>query len=322
MFDPSERIFVAGHGGLLGSALVRILREEEGCGRLITRTHGELDLGDRTAVERLFSAEHPEYVFLAAARVGGIIDNRDRPADYLHENLAIQDSVFEACLRHKVRHVIFFGSSCTYPKLCAQPMREEHWMSGPVEETSRAYAAAKIAGMTACWAYNHQHGANRFLCLVPATMYGPGDHFDPASAHVISALMRRFHEARRSGAGEVALWGTGSPMREFVFAEDIARAAIFAVKNAERMDNGFYNAGTGSDISIRDLSGMIARAVGYSGELRFDPSKPDGAPRKLLDSGRFRGLGWSPRVSLKDGLRETYAWFLKNIAEKPDLSKK
>ncbi|MBF0244216.1 MAG: GDP-L-fucose synthase [Planctomycetes bacterium] len=315
MFDPQGRIFVAGHTGLLGSALLRVL-EEEGCRPPITRTHGELDLKDRAAVEALFVAEGPEYVFLAAGLAGGIQDNRERPATYLHENLAIQDSVFEACLRHQVRQVVFCGSSCTYPKVCTQPMCEADWLSGPVEETSRAYAAAKIAGMTACWAYNQQYGANRFICLVPGTMYGPNDHFDPKSAHVISAMMRRFAEARRSGAPEVVLWGTGTPKREFVHASDVARAAVFAMKNAERLENAFYNVGTGEETEIRILARLIAGVAGYTGALRFDTSKPNGAFRKLLDSTRFRTLGWSPRVRLEDGLKSAYAWFLEHIFTK------
>ncbi len=311
MFKDS-RIYIAGHTGLLGSALLGRLRRD-GCCNLVTRTHTELDLTDRRAVFDFFSAETPEYVFLCAGRVGGIMSNKTCPADYLHVNIAIQDSVFEAALHHNAKHVVFYGSSCMYPKHSRQPMKEQYLMAGPVEPTSEAYAAAKTAGVVACKAYNQQYGANRFIALVPNSLYGPNDNFDLEHCHVLSALIRRLHEAKVAGAGSVTLWGSGTPRREFVFCDDAADASIFAVQHADRLENRHYNVGSGRDYSIRELAGLIAGIVGYEGDIHWDTTRPDGAARKLLDSSNFRRLGWQPATQIEEGLKRTYRWYQQQV---------
>lgn len=311
MFKDS-RIYVAGHTGLLGSALIKKLREQ-GFLNIITRIHAELDLTDSIAVDEFFRTDRPEYVFLAAGQTGGIVANKTSPAAFLHTNIAIQDSVFEAANKYKLKHLIFYGSSCVYPKKAPQPMKEEYLMTGEIESTSEAYGIAKIAGLIACRAYNNQYKTNRFIALVPNSMYGPNDNFNPENSHVLSALIKRFHDAKIKREDKVILWGTGNPRREFIFSEDVADASIFAMKNAGRLDNIHYNIGTGVDYSINELAEMIAEVVGFRGKIEWDPIKPDGAERKLLDSSRFMAMGWKPSMSLEHGLKVTYEWYLKNL---------
>lgn len=311
MFRDS-RIYVAGYTGLLGSALIKKLGEQ-GFLNIITRSHTELDLTDSTAVDEFFRNEQPEYVFMAAGLTGGIIANKTYPAEFLHANIAMQDNLFEAAQRYEVRHVIFYGSSCIYPKHSPQPIKEEYFLSGKIEETSEAYAIAKIAGVVACKSYNIQYNTNRFIALVPNSMYGPDDNFDSNSSHVLSALTRKFYDAKQRKEKKIELLGSGNPRREFIYSEDVADASIFAMQNADKLENRHYNIGTGVDCSIRELAEMIASIVGYDGEILWDASKPDGTPRKLLDSTRFLSLGWKPSVQLETGLRLTYEWFLKNI---------
>ncbi|MCK5872510.1 MAG: NAD-dependent epimerase/dehydratase family protein, partial [Methylococcales bacterium] len=244
MFNPDSKIYLAGHTGLLGSALQRVL-EAKGYKKLITRSHKALDLTDKRQTEEFFNTERPDYVFLCAGKVGGIISNKTRPADFLHQNLAIQTNVFEMANQYAVKNLMFYGSSCTYPKLCEQPMHEKHWLTGAIEETSMGYAAAKIAGIIGCRAYNNQYKTNRFICVIPNSIYGANDNFDLENSHVFSALIRRFHEAKKAGNTEITLWGTGNPRREFIFSDDVADASIFFMKNAEKLANQPYNLGTG-----------------------------------------------------------------------------
>lgn len=309
--NKDSKIYVAGHTGLLGSALMKRLKSE-GYTNIVTRTHRDLDLTRQEAVEEFFKKEQPEYVFLCAGLTGGIMANKTYPATFLHTNIAIQDNVFEAAQKYGVQHLVFYGSSCVYPKNCPQPIKEEYLLTGKVEETSEAYATAKIAGLIACKAYNKQYNTNRFIALLPTSMYGPNDNFDPESSHVISALIRKFHEAKAGKVDKVALWGSGTPRREFIFCEDVAEASIFAIKNSDKLENGHYNIGTSEDYSIKELSSMIASVVGYKSEILWDVTKPDGAPRKLLDSSKFLNLRWRPLTMLANGLKTTYEWFLKN----------
>jgi GDP-L-fucose synthase len=308
----SSRIYVAGHTGLLGSALIKRLVKEQGFSHVITKTHAEFDLTDSTAVDKFFKAEQPEYVFLAAGMTGGIVANKTYPANFLHTNIAMQDNIFEAVNKYNVKHLIFYGSSCIYPKNAPQPMKEEYLMTGEIEETSEAYAIAKIAGIIACRSYNKQYQTNRFIALVPNSMYGPNDNFDLENSHVLSSLIRRLHEAKDDKKDKIILWGSGNPKREFIFSEDVADASIFAMLNVDRLENRYYNIGTGIDHSIRGIAELIADVVGFRGEILWDTSKPDGAARKLLDSSRFMSLGWKPSVLLEDGLNLTYRWYLEN----------
>jgi len=314
MFKDSK-IYVAGHTGLLGSALIRKL-SEQGYSRVVTRSHAELDLTDKRAVFDFFSIENPEYVFLAAGKVGGIVSNKTYPADYLHINLAIQDNVFEASQKYEIRRLLFYGSSCIYPKFSPQPIKEQYLLTAPLEETSEGYATAKIAGIIACRVYNQQSRSrstsgqtNRFIALVPSNMYGPNDNFNLESCHVLSALIRRFHESKINHTESVTLWGSGTPRREFIFSEDVAEASLFAMEHIEQLENRHYNVGTGVDYSIKELTASVAEIVGYEGKVLWDTSKPDGAPRKLLDSSRFLSLGWRPTVSIDEGIRKTYQWY-------------
>lgn len=309
MFKDSK-IYVAGHTGLLGAALTKKL-QADGYRHVLTSRHQDLDLTDKKAVLEFFSAQEPEYVFLAAGKVGGIMSNKTYPADYLHINIAIQDNLFEAAQKFTVKHLLFYGSSCIYPKFSPQPIKEEYLLTNTIEETSEAYAAAKIAGIIACKAYNGQHNSNRFIALVPGTMYGPHDNFDLENCHVLSALIRKFHDAAITRADSVTLWGSGTPRREFIFSEDVAAASLFAMGRADKLENKHYNVGTSVDYSIRELAATIAEIVGYKGKPVWDAAKPDGAPQKLLDSSRFISLGWKPTVSLEDGLRRTYEWYQK-----------
>jgi len=308
MFNPHSKIYIAGHTGLLGSAIFRQL-QHDGFDTLITRTHQELDLTCKEVVEYFFKEIRPEYVFLCAGKVGGIIGNKEHPARYLHVNIAIQDNLFEMCVKYDVKNVIFYGSSCTYPKLCAQPMKEEYWLTGAIEETSMGYAAAKIAGILGCKSYNNEYGSKRFICVIPNSMYGPNDNFDPENSHVLSALLKKLDDARNNQEQSITLWGSGTPRREFIFSEDVANASIFLMKNADRLENTHYNLGTGVDYSIKELASTIATVVGFKGNIVWDTSKPDGTPQKLLDSSKFLALGWQPNVFLEEGLRKTYRWY-------------
>jgi len=313
MFKDSK-IYVAGHTGLLGSALISKLRER-GYSRVTTKAHTELDLTDERAVFEFFSTEKPEYVFLCAGKVGGIVSNKTYPADYLHTNIAIQDNVFEAAQKYEVKHLLFYGSSCVYPKFSPQPIKEEYLLTSPLEETSEGYATAKMAGIIACKAYNQQYQTNRFIALIPNSMYGPNDNFNIESCHVLSALICKFHEAKINNVQSVTLWGSGTPRREFIFSEDVAEASLFAMKNVEQLENRHYNIGTGVDYSIKELAAMVAKTIGYEGKFIWDTSKPDGAAQKLLDSSKFMALGWRPTVSIDEGLRITYQWYQHSLVK-------
>lgn len=304
--DAQSRIFVAGHRGLAGSAIMRRL-EQEGCGDLITASRERLDLRDERAVEEFFASEQPEYVFLAAAKVGGILANSTQPAEFLRHNLAIQNNVIHSAWKHGVRKLLFLGSSCIYPKFAPQPIREEYLLTGELEPTNEAYAIAKIAGIKMCQAYRLQYGFPA-ISLMPTNLYGPGDNFDLQSSHVLPALLRKFHEAVESGAPEVAIWGTGAPRREFLHVDDLADAAVFLMRH---YDSGeIINVGTGRDLTISELAHTIARITGYRGRVVYDSSKPDGTPRKLLDVSRLERLGWKARIPLEEGIRQSYRWFL------------
>lgn len=301
------RTYVAGHAGLVGSAIFKELKHQ-GFAHLMGRTRAELDLLDAEAVSRFFEEERPDWVFLAAARVGGIKANDSFPATFLYENLQIQNNVIHAAHRTGVKKLLFLGSSCIYPRLAPQPMRESHLLSGPLEPTNEWYAIAKIAGIKMCQACRRQYGHD-FISAMPTNMYGPNDNFDLDSSHVIPALLRKFHEGKIAGADRVVCWGTGSPRREFLYSDDLARACVHLMRHYS--EEQFINVGFGSDVSIRDLAELVRRTVGFAGEIVWDPSKPDGAPRKLMDSSRLAALGWRPKVSLEEGLRLTYEAFLR-----------
>ena len=307
------KIFVAGHRGLVGSAIWRHLKER-GFTRLIGRTRAELDLIDSPAVKSFFAAERPDYVIIAAAKVGGIMANNNFPADFLFQNLQIQNSLIHGAKEAGVKKLLFLGSSCIYPKHAPQPMKEEHLLTGPLEPTNQWYAVAKIAGIKMCQAYRRQFGCD-FIAAMPTNMYGPNDNYDPQNSHVLPALIRRFHEAKVSGAAKVTLWGTGSPLREFLYADDLASACLFLLENYSEEE--FINVGYGDEISIADLARLVKRLVGFAGEIDFDTSKPDGTPRKLLDIGRLQSLGWSPKVTLKHGIAEAYGDFLASGGRHP-----
>jgi GDP-L-fucose synthase len=301
-----SRIFVAGHRGLVGSAILRGLKQR-GYSNLLLRTHSQLDLRNRDEVDAFFRESRPEYVFLAAAKVGGILANDTYPADFIRENLEIQDCVIDASYRHGVGRLLFLGSSCIYPKLAPQPLHEEALLSGPLEPTNQWYAVAKIAGLKLCQAYRRQYGCD-FISAMPTNLYGPNDNYDLQSSHVLPALIRKFHEAKTAGAAMVTCWGSGEPKREFLHADDLARACLFLMENYS--DEQFINIGFGSDITIRELADLVRRIVGFSGRVVWDTSKPDGTPRKLMDSARIFELGWKPQVSLETGLRLAYSDFL------------
>ena len=309
--NPDSRIYVAGHRGLVGSALVRALREK-GHENLILRTHGELDLLDAPAVDRFFRSERPEFVFLAAARVGGIAANMAAPVEFLQDNLGIQSNVMRAAHDTGVTKLMFLGSSCIYPRESAQPMREEYLLTGPVEPTNESYALAKIVGLKLASAYRRQHGDD-FVSVMPSNLYGPGDNFDPEKSHVVPGMIRRFHEAMESGADHVELWGTGTPRRELLYVDDLADACMHLMRSWSSDD--FVNIGTGEDVTIAELARTIADVVGFEGELRFDTSRPDGMPRKVVDVTRLSDAGWTASTSLRDGLQFTYEWFLDNVAD-------
>ncbi len=310
--QPHHRIFVAGHRGLAGSAILRALRSR-GYANLVTRSRAELNLLDREAVFDFFRQQRPDHVFLAAAKVGGILANRDHPTEFLLQNLTIQNNVIEAAHQFRVRKLLFLGSSCIYPRECPQPMREEYLLTDLLESTNEAYAIAKIAGIKLCAAFNRQHGTD-FLCAMPTNLYGPGDNYDPQNSHVLPALIRKFHEAMEQRQEKVVIWGTGKPRREFLCSDDLGDAAVFLMERCHAADIGeIVNVGTGEEISIRDLAMQIARIAGYRGELVFDASKPDGTPRKLLDVSRLRALGWRHATSLDQGLPRTYAAYLQSL---------
>lgn len=312
--EASAPIYVAGHRGLVGSAIVRALRAR-GCDKLALYTHAELDLRRRDAVDAMFERERPEYVFLAAAKVGGIVANDRYPADFLYDNLLIEANVIDAAWRHGVRKLLFLGSTCIYPKLAPQPLKEEYLLTGPLEPTNEWYAVAKIAGIKLCQAYRKQHGAD-FIAAMPTNLYGPGDNFDLQNSHVLPALIRKFHEAREAGAESVTIWGTGTPRREFCHVDDCADACLHLMQHYDGYD--IVNIGQGRDISIEALARRVAEVVGFEGELSFDTSKPDGTPRKLVDASRLFALGWRPRIGLEEGIRATYAWYLAHQAGQSD----
>ncbi len=320
--QADSRIYVAGHRGLVGSAIVRRL-QAAGHGNLLLRTHAELDLTDSRATDVFFQAEKPEHVFLAAAKVGGIVANNSCPAEFIRDNLAIQTNVIHAAWRAKVARLLFLGSSCIYPKLAPQPMPEHCLLTGPLEPTNRAYALAKIAGIEMCWSYNRQYGT-RYLAAMPTNLYGPGDNYHPTNSHVIPALIRKFHEAKQRGDANVTVWGTGKPRREFLFSDDMADACVFLMN----LDDGPYtallgsdesvtgrfepplvNIGVGHDLTIAELADAVRQVVGFEGSIVYDTSKPDGTPRKLLDVGLINRAGWVARTALADGLQVAYAEF-------------
>ena len=308
------KFFVAGHAGLIGSALVRRLNKA-GYANIVTRSRQELELQNADRVADFFETEKPQYVLLAAGRVGGILENQTLPADFINENLAIALNVLRAAHLADVKRLILFGSSCMYPKETAQPMPEEALLSGHPEPTSLPYAIAKLAGVQLCLAYNCQYGEQRFIPIIPNSAYGPNDNFDPKSGHVLSALMARFHHAKLDGADTVTLWGSGTPRREFIHADDIADACLLLLRENLPQLSLPLNVGSGADISIRELAETMQRVVGFEGQLAWDSSKPDGALRKLLDSSRLRGLGWQSQVSFEDGLRDTYRWYQDHLSE-------
>jgi len=341
--DKDSRIYVAGHRGLVGSAIFRKLKSE-GYTKLITRSHRDLDLMRQADVEAFFESERPEYVFLAAAKVGGILANNTYPADFIYSNLTIQSNVIHAAYHSSVKKLLFLGSSCIYPRECPQPMKEEYLLSGKLEPTNEPYSVAKIAGIKMCQSYNRQYGT-RFISVMPTNLYGPGDNFDLESSHVLPALIRKFHEAKvrsqrsevrgqrsevgdqrsevrgqrlevmgkRSEGGEsVTVWGTGTPRREFLHVDDLADASLFLINHYN--DSEIINIGVGKDISIKELAELIKEVIGFSGDIAFDPSKPDGMPRKLLDVSKIKALGWGPKISLREGLEQTYGWYVENVS--------
>ncbi len=306
MMQKHDKIYVAGHRGLAGSAMLRKL-QSQGFDNLITRTHRELDLTNAAAVNEFFSSEKPDYVFLAAARVGGIHANDSYPADFIRDNLQIQTNVIEAAYRNGARKLLFLGSSCIYPKHAPQPMREDSLLTGPLEPTNEWYAIAKIAGIKMCQAYQKQYGFNA-ISLMPTNLYGPGDNFNLANSHVLPALIRKFHEAKQANADHVVVWGTGTPRREFLHVDDLADAAVFLMQRYN--DPEIINVGVGEDVTIRELAETVQSIVGFTGELKFDTSKPDGTPRKLMDVTKLTRLGWKASIPLTEGIASTYQWFL------------
>ena len=312
---PDSRIYIAGHRGLVGSAIHRELLRQ-GYSNLLTRTRQQLDLLDKPAVDAFFAAEKPDFVFLAAARVGGILANSTYPADFIRDNLILQTNVIEASRNAGVKRLLFLGSSCIYPRLCPQPIKEEYLLTGPLEPTNRPYAVAKIAGIEMCWSYNRQYGA-RYLAAMPTNLYGPGDNFDLASSHVLPALIRKTAEAKATGAKHVVVWGTGTPRREFLYSDDLGQACCFLMdlddaRFSSLLTNDappLINIGTGKDVTIRELAETVARVLGFDGTLLFDAAKPDGTPQKLLDVSRLRSLGWRHTTNLEDGIRRAWEAF-------------
>jgi len=314
--EKNSKIYIAGHLGLVGSALLKKLYSE-GYNNLVYKTFKELDLTDQQATAKFFEKEKPEYVFLAAAKVGGIMANNTYPAEFIYQNLQIQNNIIHQSYLHGVKKLLFLGSSCIYPRLCSQPMKESYLMTGPLEPTNEPYALAKIAGIKMCQSYNRQYGTN-FIAIMPTNLYGPNDNFDLSSAHVLPSLIRKFHEAKVDNQKKVVVWGTGNARREFLFIDDMADGCVFLMKNfnptKKQNEQGeiFYNLGTGKDVSIKELVELIKEVVGYKGEITWDISKPDGMPQKLLDVSKMNKLGWKYRKELKNGLAETYNWYINN----------
>lgn len=308
MMRKDSKIYVAGHRGMVGSAIVREL-ERQGYHNIITRTHSELDLTDQRAVEAFFAAERPEYVFLAAAKVGGIEANDKAPADFMYQNMMLEMNVIHSAWRNGCRKLEFLGSSCIYPRMAPQPMPESCLLTSSLEQTNEAYALAKISGLKYCEYLNRQYGTD-YISVMPTNLYGPNDNYHPLHSHVLPALIRRFHEARESGAEYVTCWGDGSPLREFLYVDDLADLCVFLMNNYS--GNETVNAGTGKELSIRELTEMVAEVVGFNGEIRWDTSKPNGTPRKLLDVSKATALGWTYRTELRDGIRLAYDDFLSN----------
>ncbi|RNF39519.1 GDP-L-fucose synthase [Planococcus salinus] len=307
--ELDSKIYVAGHRGLVGSAIVRNL-QAKGYFNLVFRTSRELDLTKRYQVDEFFRQEKPEYVFLAAAKVGGIVANNDYPADFIRDNLMIQTNVIDASHQNNVKKLLFLGSTCIYPKLTPQPMREDSLLTGELEPTNESYAIAKIAGIKMCQAYNRQYGTN-YISVMPTNLYGPNDNFDLESSHVLPALIRKFHEAKKNSVPSVEVWGTGEPRREFLYSDDLADAAVYLMNHYS--GNELVNIGVGKDISIKELAQKVKETVGYTGTVEFNTAKPDGAPRKLVDVTKLNSLGWEAKIPLEEGLTLAYAWFLKNI---------
>ena len=308
--NKDSKIYVAGHRGMVGSAITRRL-QKEGYNNLVSADSSTLDLRNTVAVDEFFKEHEPEYVFLAAAKVGGILANNNFPADFLYENLMIQNNVIEASFRYNVEKLLFLGSSCIYPKLAPQPLHEDSLLSGYLESTNEAYAIAKIAGIKLCQAYHEQHG-RRYISVMPTNLYGFGDNYHPQNSHVLPALLRRFHEAKENNLEEVIIWGTGSPLREFMFADDVGAACLFLMQRYESPQ--IINVGTGEEVTILELAKIIAETVGFKGRIAFDKTKPDGTPRKLMDSSRLHSLGFHHQTSLKEGIAITYEDFLNKIA--------
>jgi len=324
--DKNDKIYVAGHRGLVGGAITRNL-QARGYHNLLVRTHAELDLCDQQATESFFAQHKPDHVFLAAARVGGILANNDFPAEFIRDNLAVQTNVIHAAYRSDVQRLLFLGSSCIYPKRCPQPMQEDYLLTGPLEPTNRPYALAKIAGIEMCWSYNRQYGT-RYLAAMPTNLYGPGDNYHPQNSHVIPALLRKFHQAKQAKATEVVVWGTGTPRREFMYSEDMADACVHLMNLPQaqyqlllgsdelktgRFEPPIVNIGVGADVTIRELAQTVQDVVGFDGAIVFDSSKPDGTPRKLMHTGRLNAQGWSARTPLSNGIAKAYDDFLATV---------
>lgn len=306
--NKDSKIYVAGHRGLVGSAIMRKL-QQEGYTNIITRTHKELDLTSQAQTQEFFKKEKPEYVFLAAAKVGGIHANNTYPADFAYINIMIESNVIKASYDYGVKKLLFLGSSCIYPKLCPQPIKEEYLLTGPLEKTNEAYAIAKIAGLKMCQYFNRQYGTN-YISVMPTNLYGPNDNFDLETSHVLPALIRKFHEAKINNKPYVEVWGTGTPRREFLHVDDLADATVYLMNNYD--ENEPLNIGTGKDITIKELAELIKEIVGYEGEIKFDTTKPDGTPRKLLDVSRLHATGWKHKIELREGIKQTYEWFKEN----------
>lgn len=302
-----DKIYIAGHRGMVGSAMHRKL-VKEGFTNIVVRTSAELDLINQQAVADFFAAEKPDYVFLAAAKVGGIVANNTFRADFIYQNLMIESNIIHQCYVHEVKKLMFFGSSCIYPKLAPQPLKEDYLLTGELEHTNEPYAIAKIAGIKLCESYRDQYGCN-FISVMPTNLYGYGDNYHPSHSHVLPALIRRVHEAKENNTPVIEAWGTGTPLREFLFVDDLADACFLLMEQYN--DKQFVNVGCGEDISIKDLTGLVKKVIGYTGEIRFDPSKPDGTPRKLMDATKLRNMGWSPRIGLEEGINLAYHDFLK-----------
>ncbi len=306
--EKNSKIFIAGHRGLVGSAIVRAL-QRDGFTNLILKTHKELDLTNQQSVADFFGQEKPEYVFLSAAKVGGIMANKTHPAEFIYSNLTIQTNVIHSAYLHKVKKLLFLGSSCIYPKLCPQPIKEEFLMTGELEPSNKAYALAKIAGIFMCQSYNEQYSTN-FISLMPTNLYGPNDNFDLENSHVLPAMIRKFHEAKNDNKPQITMWGTGSAMREFLHVDDLADASLFLMNNYN--DSTIINVGTGEDVTIKELAGKVKNVVGYKGEIVWDTTKPDGTPKKLLDVSKLHTLGWKHTTPLDEGITSAYEWFKEN----------